>query len=410
MNRSKFMKLVTFNTMVLLAFSFSVVSGFHILKANTKESIGDAFFDDLDTFDENRWHKAHHWGNGQMFNATWYESQVTFDNGMMTLAIEMDEEGANPPYKAGEYRSNQFYQYGLFEVNMKPGKSEGTVSSFFTYTGPSNDDPWDEIDIEFLGKDTTKIQFNYFTDGIGNNEYMHELGFDASESFHTYAFEWRPNSISWYVDGQLIHTATENIPQTPQQIMMNFWPAIGVDAWTGVFDDTDIPIYTQYNWIKYTPISELDTDTEEDDGSTEETDENEDDTNDEGESTDESDENTNGTSDEEDEATDESGGKIDSPNTEDRSTVQNDDSPSGLNDNEGSTEESDDYVDGTIDENNDEDSVFTVNNDKMNKEKDSSGNRLPDTATPLYTYLLIGVLVFLLGGYWYIRTTRKQRN
>lgn len=43
-----------------------------------------------------------------------------------------------------------------------------------------------EIDIEVLGKDTTKVQFNYYTNGVGNHEYMYDLGFDASEGFHTY--------------------------------------------------------------------------------------------------------------------------------------------------------------------------------------------------------------------------------
>ena len=38
------------------------------------------------------------------------------------------------------------------------------------YTGPSEGKPWDEIDIEFLGKDTTKVQFNYFTHGRGQKD------------------------------------------------------------------------------------------------------------------------------------------------------------------------------------------------------------------------------------------------
>lgn len=39
----------------------------------------------------------------------------------------------------------------------------------------------DEIDVEVLGKDTTKVQFNYYTNGTGNHEYLYDLGFDASE-------------------------------------------------------------------------------------------------------------------------------------------------------------------------------------------------------------------------------------
>lgn len=67
---------------------------------------------------------------------------------------------------------------------MQPISNPGVVSSFFTYTGPSDNNPWDEIDIEFLGKDTTKVQFNYYTNGVGGHEFLYDLGFDASESYH----------------------------------------------------------------------------------------------------------------------------------------------------------------------------------------------------------------------------------
>ena len=96
-------------------------------------------------------------------------------------------------YSGAEFRTfNQNrYHYGLYEVCMKPAKSDGIVSSFFTYTGPY-DEPktqWDEIDIEFLGKDTAKVQFNYYVDSKGGHEYLYDLGFDASEDFHVYAFD-----------------------------------------------------------------------------------------------------------------------------------------------------------------------------------------------------------------------------
>ena len=201
--------------------------------------------------EDNRMHRADGWSNGNMFNTTWRASQVNFEDGKMQLSINKDEENTKIPYISGEYRSNQNFHYGLYEVNMKPIKNDGVVSSFFTYTGPSENNPWDEIDIEFLGKDTTGVQFNYFTNGLGNKEYYHNLGFDASEAFHTYAFEWLPDSITWFVDGEKIYTATENIPQTPGKIMMNVWPGTGVDSWLKPFDGT-VPLKAEYDWVKFT--------------------------------------------------------------------------------------------------------------------------------------------------------------
>ncbi|MED4187384.1 family 16 glycosylhydrolase, partial [Halalkalibacterium halodurans] len=260
-------KYLVFISVFSLLFGVFVVGFSHQgVKAEEERPMGTAFYESFDAFDDERWSKAGVWTNGEMFNATWYPEQVTLSDGLMRLTIDKEDEQVlendeqAPPYKAGELRTNDFYQYGLFEVSMKPAKVEGTVSSFFTYTGEWDwdGDPWDEIDIEFLGKDTTRIQFNYFTNGVGGNEFYYDLGFDASESFNTYAFEWREDSITWYVNGEAVHTATENIPQTPQKIMMNLWPGVGVDEWTGVFDGDNTPLHADYEWVRYTPLEALD--------------------------------------------------------------------------------------------------------------------------------------------------------
>ena len=133
---------------------------------------------------------------------------------------------------------------------MQPIRNPGVVSSFFTYTGPSDNNPWDEIDIEFLGKDTTKVQFDYYTNGVGGHEYIYDLGFDASEGYHEYGFDWQPDHITWYVDGIAVYTATKNLPVTPGKIMMNAWPGIGVDDWLAPYDG-QTPLVAYYDWISY---------------------------------------------------------------------------------------------------------------------------------------------------------------
>ena len=188
------------------------------------------------------------WSNGDPFNCMWSDNNVTFNDGKMQLII--DSIGGEA-YRGGEYRSKENYGYGLYEVSMKAIKNDGVVSSFFTYTGPSEDNPWDEIDVEVLGKDTTKVQFNYYTNGTGGHEYMYDLGFDASEDFHTYGFEWKEDSITWYVDGEAVYTANENLPVTPGKIMMNAWNGIGVDGWLKAFDGT-VPLTAEYQWARFT--------------------------------------------------------------------------------------------------------------------------------------------------------------
>lgn len=189
------------------------------------------------------------WTNGSCFDCGWYKQNTSFDGGVLNLTIDKDHTGKYN-YSAAEYRTTDFYGYGYYETSMQAIKNDGVVSSFFTYTGPSDDNPWDEIDIEVLGKDTTKVQFNYYTNGVGNHEYMYDLGFDAAEGFHTYGFDWHPDHITWYVDGKAVYSAYSDIPSTPGKIMMNVWPGTGVDAWLSPFNG-NTPLTARYQWVTY---------------------------------------------------------------------------------------------------------------------------------------------------------------
>ena len=48
----------------------------------------------------------------------------------------------------------------------------------------------DEIDFEWLLKDRTKVQTNYYVGGVGGHEVMIDLGFDCAADFHNYALMW----------------------------------------------------------------------------------------------------------------------------------------------------------------------------------------------------------------------------
>ena len=214
----------------------------------------------MDRNDSSHWHKADGWTNGDPFNNGWQADNVSFNNGFMTL--QLDNQGcpqacSERPYASGEYRTNSFYRYGLLEGRFKAAKGNGLVTSLFFYTGPSDGNPWDEIDVEILGKDPTKMQINYFTNGAGSHEAIIDLGFDASQAFHDYAIYWTPDSIRWYVDGKLVHTEDGSrgaLPTHAGRIMMNLWPGIGVDGWLRPFSYSG-PVRAQYDWVRFTPFS-----------------------------------------------------------------------------------------------------------------------------------------------------------
>jgi len=203
------------------------------------------------------WQTAN-WSNGNPFNCAWQPDNVIFNQGKMLLILDntgCPQECDGKPYASGEFRSTQEkYGYGYYEVRMKPAKGDGLVSSFFIYTGTYGQEDHHEIDFEFLGRDTTSVQLNYYVEGKGNHEKIIDLGFDASKQFHNYGFSWTPESLTWYVDGKPVHTVKGKVPYKPGKIMVNFWPGIGVDGWLKPFKYPGKPLQAEYDWIAYSPL------------------------------------------------------------------------------------------------------------------------------------------------------------
>lgn len=216
------------------------------------------------------------WSNGDVFNVVWKSHNVHYENGIMRLGITEEKASAwlndaevEFNYTAGEARTENYYHYGDYEVSMKPSANVGTASTFFVCTGPYDlkdgvPNAHDEIDIEFLGKDTTHVQFNFFVNGVGGNEYMYDLGFDAAEEFHTYGFRWLPDSITWFVDGEPVYKVTTDksaeegknlrvvdvLPQTAGRMLANYW--CGNErawGWMGAYNGEEKDNGTQYQWI-----------------------------------------------------------------------------------------------------------------------------------------------------------------
>jgi len=114
--------------------------------------------------------------------------------------------------------------------------------------------PRQEIDIEFLGKDTTRILVNVYYNpgnegatleyGYRGTPTLIDLGFDAAEEFHSYEIEWRPGFIRWRVDGRLIHDRVlwdpTPIPDLPMPFNINLWHSRSKEL-VGKLDDGGLP-------------------------------------------------------------------------------------------------------------------------------------------------------------------------
>lgn len=158
--------------------------------------------------------------------AGWKREHITFDGEKVKLEIDREPMSPNHPYSGAEYQNTAFFGFGRYEVVMMPAKGSGIVSSYYTYTGGMWEDPSHEIDIEFVGKDTRKVQYNYFYEGVPAGAIHIDLDYDASEEAHLYAYEWSADSVKWYIDDKLVHTSKASghpIPQYPGRIFLSVW-------------------------------------------------------------------------------------------------------------------------------------------------------------------------------------------
>jgi len=126
----------------------------------------------------------------------------------------------------------------------------GQTSSGFIFVNNSQT----EIDFEIEGGD----DFNGTNNGADlNTVWMTNwLGISAKQwstahltapdaNFHNYKFVWTSSSVSFYIDGKLVSTHTQNIPTSKAYILMNLWGTNNI--WWGGYAT---PGTTRYLYIR----------------------------------------------------------------------------------------------------------------------------------------------------------------
>eukprot|EP00475_Leptophrys_vorax_P010146 TRINITY_DN16825_c0_g3_i1.p1 TRINITY_DN16825_c0_g3~~TRINITY_DN16825_c0_g3_i1.p1 ORF type:complete len:140 (+),score=7.11 TRINITY_DN16825_c0_g3_i1:1-420(+) len=133
----------------------------------------------------------------------------------------------------------------------------GLVQSFYLSSLEGSKDQH-EIDFEFLGKDKTMVQTNYYVDGVGGHEMLVPLGFDCSGDFHEYAIYWNNQRIVWQVDGKVRRvvrrTTGEPYPVKAAFVYASVWDASFVlgGSWSGTFTGRNVPYVAQYRNFQVT--------------------------------------------------------------------------------------------------------------------------------------------------------------
>lgn len=147
-------------------------------------------------------------------------------NSYLNIQAKYEPNAAFPqqPYSSAKLTTQGKYalKYGRVEARMKLSSGMGAWPAFWMLpAGQSNWPFTGEIDImEAKHRNPKSIDGTIHYDGGG----YHYTGrsytspTDLSTEFHIYAVEWGPNSIKWFIDGNLFHTAT------PATTVNGGWP------------------------------------------------------------------------------------------------------------------------------------------------------------------------------------------
>jgi endo-1,3-1,4-beta-glycanase ExoK len=175
---------------------------------------------------------------------------------VLNLTFEQRKLGERE-FACGEVQTRKRFGYGTYEVRMKTADGSGLNSAFFTYIGPADKKPHDEIDFEVLGKNPAKVQLNQYIAAKGGNEKLVDVPGGANNGFNDYAFVWEQSRLRYYVNGQMVHEVTDpaKLPTHAQKIFVSLWGTDTLSGWMGAFNYTQ-PTSMQIDRIAYTAPGE----------------------------------------------------------------------------------------------------------------------------------------------------------
>lgn len=227
---------------------------------NTKNKSDETlinFQEEFDNFDESFWELRRDTfpGNLALFDPSNFSIK---ENGIAELSLYKKQSGVRD-YASSSISTRNSFLYGNFEAEVRPTNVSGVLTGVFLH----RNSPRQEIDIEFLGKDTTKLLLNvYYNPGVDGTrlEYGYrgtpviiDLGFDASREFHQYRIEWSPTAIRWFVDNQIVHERFNwkptPIPHLPMQFHSNIWSPRSVEL-AGKLHEKYLPTKSDVRNIK----------------------------------------------------------------------------------------------------------------------------------------------------------------
>ncbi|HVR83496.1 MAG TPA: glycoside hydrolase family 16 protein, partial [Planctomycetota bacterium] len=156
-------------------------------------------------------------------------SAVVEGNGVLQLLTFLTDP--NGPATQSNTTTGQIWtrdtftqQYGWFEFRCKMAPGAGMDEACWLLSDGPDSTEYQEIDMpEWLGNRPNTLYFAHWYVPPGGNwsgTMVSPTGPDWSADFHTYAINWQPGSITYYVDGNQVWQTTDNVPQEPMMLIL----------------------------------------------------------------------------------------------------------------------------------------------------------------------------------------------
>jgi beta-glucanase (GH16 family) len=221
-----------------------------------------AWEDNFDAFDSSRWQlMTHSWDSNL---AQFSNQNVEFNDGTLSLLLTPEPSDAVKPFRGVEMRSVDTLTYGKVEARLKLARGSAVVSSLVLIYTPWPADDWNELDIEYLGRYSDRVQFNAMVytgaptqppvaQSVTPTQYpsLATVDFDPAEDFHVYSIEWVPSGARFSVDGQVMHEWSEqsDLLKLPMNILLTIWASSAAD-WAGPLVAETAPTSAEYDWLR----------------------------------------------------------------------------------------------------------------------------------------------------------------
>ncbi|MGE5223987.1 MAG: family 16 glycosylhydrolase [Omnitrophica WOR_2 bacterium] len=226
--RGKLLNRVILSVIILMSPLY--LSG--MIPTDTSCGMATVFSDNFNLPDINtaKWNTSYPDGQGEL---QWYTPDaLSVNNNVLTITAEKRKLYWQNFTSGIMTTQGTFKQlYGYFEIRAKVPKGRGFLPAFWLMPASGKWPP--EIDVfEILGQEPNKVYMTeHYLDSSGNQAEQQQffVGPDFSKDFHTYAVDWTPDKITWYVDGVERFSTTQNVPHEPMFLLVNLavggnWP------------------------------------------------------------------------------------------------------------------------------------------------------------------------------------------